>query len=81
MRTTTTTLSPSPAESETHRCSLSAFLSTFTAGGTCFCCASSTDLLVDEDGMVLVRCPRCGAEISEPEVTRPEATDRHSWPA
>ncbi len=47
--------------------SLSHFLADLVAHGPCFCCDSRTDLLLDGEGHLLVRCPRCGAEISVEE--------------
>jgi hypothetical protein len=42
---------------------LSEFLSASASAGSCFCCGSPTDLMLDGDGLLLLRCPVCGAEI------------------
>jgi hypothetical protein len=50
--------------------SLSHYLAHLVAHGPCFCCDSPTDLIMDADGRLLVRCPRCSAEISAEETVR-----------
>lgn len=43
---------------------LSQFLRLLLSDGSCFCCGSLTELMLDGGDILLVRCPICGAEIS-----------------
>lgn len=41
------------------------FLSESARAGSCFCCGSRTELLLDEHGHSAVLCPVCSARISD----------------
>jgi hypothetical protein len=56
--------------------SLSHFLADLVAQGSCFCCGSATDLMLDADGHLQVRCPCCGAEVSADETVPGLVDDR-----
>jgi hypothetical protein len=46
---------------------LARFVSSLISNGSCFCCGSPTDLLLDSGGLIFVRCASCGAEIAPEE--------------
>jgi hypothetical protein len=48
---------------------LSQFLPLLVSNGSCFCCGTSTELMLDGGGVIFVRCPSCGAEISAEDTT------------
>jgi hypothetical protein len=46
---------------------LSEFLSASASAGSCFCCGSPTDLMLDGGGLLFLLCLVCGAEIEVEE--------------
>ena len=70
-----TTLPEPPAEAGTESLTLARLLSSLVADGLCFCCGSPTDLMLDRGGLLLARCPNCGAEIGVEEVGGGQGSD------
>jgi predicted amidophosphoribosyltransferase len=68
MGTSITTAMPEPQiGAEGDRLTLSQFLRLLVSDGSCFCCGCPTELMLDGSGLLFVRCPACGAEISAEE--------------
>lgn len=70
-----TALPELPAGAGAQTLTLARLLSSLVADGRCFCCGSPTDLMLDTDGLLLVRCAECGAEMGAEEVGGDEAGD------
>ena len=71
MRTSITTAMPEPqlgaGGDGDAAFTLSRLLPSLVSDSSCFCCGSSTELMLDGGGVLFVRCPECGAEIEVEE--------------
>jgi hypothetical protein len=81
MGTSITTAMPDPQVGAEHEApTLSRFLSMQVSEGSCFCCGSPTELMLDGSGLVFVRCSSCGAEISAVQTAGEAACGENNVP-
>lgn len=72
METTQGTVQALPNVVDEDTVNLFDYLSHLVLSGSCFCCGSQTDLLIEDGARLLAVCPACGAEISGPEISGAE---------